>query len=65
MQTPTPVVIDIQGLRRLGITWCNGYILQREKRGEFPHRHYLSRNKPVWILAEVEAWLAARIAHPP
>jgi hypothetical protein len=62
MKTPPPVVIDIQGLRRSGVpSYCNGYLLQLEKKGLFPRRHYLSRNKPVWILAEVEEWLAARV----
>jgi prophage regulatory protein len=33
-----------------------------EQRGEFPKRFYLTPHCPVWDLAEVNAWLAARQA---
>ncbi len=31
-----------------------------EKRNEFPKRFYLTSRKPVWDLAEVEAWIEQR-----
>jgi prophage regulatory protein len=39
-------------------------IYEMECRGEFPRRFALSPRCVVWDLAEVEAWLAARRAHP-
>ena len=57
-----PEYVDIHGLRRLGITWSNGYMLQQEKKGLFVRRLYLSPNKPVWPLKEILAWIKARVA---
>lgn len=54
-------IVDIHGLRQMGIRYSSGYLLQLEKKGLFSKRRYLSRNRPVWILAEVQAWLAARV----
>lgn len=61
LTSPPPVVVDLAGLLRLGITYSNGYLRQLEEAGKFPERRYLSKNWPVWVLAEVEAWLAARV----
>lgn len=39
-------------------------IYELEQRGEFPRRFALSPRCVVWVLAEVEAWLAERRARP-
>ena len=35
-------------------------IYEMERRGEFPHRFWLTERCVVWDLAEVEAWIEAR-----
>lgn len=37
-------------------------IYEMEQRGEFPKRFYLTPRCPVWDLAEINHWLAARRA---
>ena len=62
-------IIDKEGLRRLGITYHLSYLLTLEKKNRFPRRKYLSPVRPVWLLSEVEQWIAEKVkqreVHPP
>jgi hypothetical protein len=56
-----PIFVGYEGLRALGVPYCRGYLLQLEKAGKFPKRRYLSPVRPLWVVVEVEAWVAARV----
>jgi len=43
-----------------GLSKAKVYALQ--SRGDFPHRVQLTAGRVAWVEAEVQAWLAARIA---
>lgn len=38
------------------------HILRLEKEGKFPRRVQVGPNRVAWVEAEVEAWIAARVA---
>ena len=38
------------------------HILRLEKKGHFPRRLQIGPNRVAWLLTEVEAWIAARVA---
>jgi prophage regulatory protein len=38
------------------------HILRLEKKGRFPRRVRLGENRVVWLLSEIEAWIAERMA---
>ena len=38
------------------------HILRLEKDGKFPRRVQLGANRVAWLLSEIEAWVAARVA---
>jgi prophage regulatory protein len=38
------------------------HILRLEKAGKFPRRVRLGANRVAWLLVEIEAWVAARVA---
>jgi prophage regulatory protein len=38
------------------------HILRLEKDGKFPRRVQLGANRVAWLLSEVEAWVATRVA---
>jgi prophage regulatory protein len=38
------------------------HILRLEKKGRFPRRIRLGANRVAWLLSEIEAWVAARMA---
>jgi prophage regulatory protein len=38
------------------------HILRLEKEGRFPRRVQVGPNRVAWVEAEVEAWVAARVA---
>ncbi|MDX2288423.1 MAG: AlpA family phage regulatory protein [Hyphomicrobiaceae bacterium] len=38
------------------------HILRLEKRGQFPPRVHVGPNRVAWLLAEVEEWIAEKIA---
>lgn len=51
-----------EGLQRLGIDYSNTWLIELEKRGSFPRRVQLGENSVAWVLAEVEQWIAERVA---
>jgi prophage regulatory protein len=38
------------------------HILRLEKDGKFPRRVQLGANRVAWLLSEIDAWVAARVA---
>lgn len=44
------------------VPYSDRWILDLEKRGEFPQRRILGKRCVAWVEAEVEAWLQARPA---
>ena len=55
-----PLVVDRQGLAKLGIIYSKRQLLDMEAAGQFPRRIRLSERKVVWRVADVEAWLDER-----
>ncbi len=49
-------------LKERGVTFCNYYLLQLEKKGRFPQRIRLGERKVGWLEHEIEAWIAGRAA---
>jgi prophage regulatory protein len=54
-------VITKKELRQL-VPYTPQHILRLEREGRFPRRIRLGENRVGWILAEVEGWIAARMA---
>jgi prophage regulatory protein len=54
-------VITKAELRRI-VPYTPQHILRLEKRGLFPRRVRLGANRVGWLLAEIEQWIAARVA---
>jgi predicted DNA-binding transcriptional regulator AlpA len=54
------VLVDYEGLRELGLTYTKVRIWQLMRIGGFPKSVSFGRQKPFWVLAEVEAWIEAR-----
>lgn len=54
-------VVRRQQLREL-VPLADTTIYEMEQRGDFPRRFYLTPRCPVWDLAEINAWMAARRA---
>ncbi|KAB2847988.1 MAG: AlpA family phage regulatory protein [Hyphomicrobiaceae bacterium] len=56
-----PKLITVRELREI-VPFTRQHILRLEKRGRFPRRIQLSTNRVAWLMSEVEAWIADRIA---
>lgn len=46
-----------------GIPYSFQHIARLEKVGHFPKRLVLGRNRVAWLCAEVETWIAVRLAN--
>ena len=44
------------------VPYTGQHILRLEKSGKFPRRIQVGANRVAWLLTEVEAWVAARVA---
>lgn len=44
------------------VPYTSQHILRLEKTGKFPCRIKVGPNRVAWLLSEVEAWVAARVA---
>ncbi len=53
-------LIDKKELTRL-VKYSPQHIARLEKAGKFPKRLQLGQNRVAWMLAEVEAWIEARL----
>ena len=51
---------DLQNLK--GISFCRVHLDRLEKAGTFPKRVHLGPNRVGWVEAEIDRWLAARVA---
>lgn len=54
------VLVDHEGLRQLGLSYTRVRIWQLMREGAFPKSISFGRQKPYWVLSEVEAWIEAR-----
>lgn len=62
-EVPSPRVVDRHELRkRFGISYSRRYLYVLEQRGQFPKHFRLSPHRPVWLEADILAWLGKRIA---
>jgi predicted DNA-binding transcriptional regulator AlpA len=57
-----PLLVDFSGLERMGIRYSNAWLLELEKRGEFPKRISVGARKVAWVVAEVKAAIAKAAA---
>ena len=55
-----PLVVDRQGLAKLGIDYSKRQLLDLEAADRFPKRIRLSERRVVWRIADIEAWLDER-----
>jgi predicted DNA-binding transcriptional regulator AlpA len=55
-------VIDAAGLAQIGIKYSRSQRDRLEAAGKFPRRVRLGCRKAVYVVAEIQNWLAARIA---
>ena len=44
------------------VPYTGQHILRLERTGKFPRRIKVGANRVAWLLSEVEAWVAARVA---
>ena len=44
------------------VPYTGQHILRLERTGMFPRRIKVGPNRVAWLLSEVEAWVAARVA---
>ncbi|USA39878.1 AlpA family phage regulatory protein [Pelagerythrobacter marinus] len=61
MSTPDPVVLDIEGVKRL-TTLSQSTIYALAKKGEFPKQRRIGPNRVVWLRADVVRWLEDKLA---
>lgn len=54
-------LITKRELRQM-VPYTPQHILRLEKEGKFPRRVQVGPNRVAWVEAEVEAWVAARVA---
>jgi prophage regulatory protein len=47
------------------VPYSRTHIARLEKLGEFPLRVHLGKKRVAWVRAEVEAWIAKRMASRP
>lgn len=62
---PDPLrIIDIAGLRRLGLDFCRAHLARLERREShpFPSRFYPTSGRAFWVEQEVRQWLQDEIA---
>jgi hypothetical protein len=55
----TAGLVNLRGLREMGIDVAAQTLRDWEKVGRFPKRITINRCRVVWRIAEVEAWLEA------
>jgi prophage regulatory protein len=56
-------LIDFKDLKATrGITFTRTHLARLENEGKFPKRVYLGAKRIGWVMAEIDEWLAARIA---
>lgn len=53
--------LHFEDLSGYGITFGVARLNQLERKGAFPRRRRIGR-KPVWIRAEIDAWIASKLA---
>lgn len=61
---PNTRVIDRKQLRAL-VPYSPQHISRLERLGEFPRRVKLGANRVVWIVSEIEEWIAHKAAQRP
>lgn len=54
-------LLSREGLRELGIDYCNVHLLRLERSGNFPPRIRLSPYRVVWSESEIKSWIAGRL----
>lgn len=59
---PTPARLITRRQLREMIPYTSQHILRLEKKGNFPRRIQVGANRVAWLLHEIEAWIAARVA---
>ncbi len=60
--TPIPCRLITGAELRQIVPYTGQHILRLEKSGKFPRRIKVGPNRVAWLLSEVEAWVAARVA---
>ena len=61
MSAPSLKLITKKQLRDM-VPFTPQHILRLEKDGRFPKRVRIGENRVAWLLAEVEHWIAVRVA---
>jgi predicted DNA-binding transcriptional regulator AlpA len=58
------ILIDYEGLRRIGIKYSREHLRRLELTGRFPLRYQIGDLRRAWLLSEIEAWIASRPTGP-
>lgn len=61
-QPPMPCRLITRAALSQIVPYTGQHILRLEKIGKFPRRIKVGPNRVAWLLSEVEAWVAARVA---
>lgn len=56
------IIIDRNGLNRLGISMSNSTLLRLEAKGQFPRRIRLGAHSVAWVADEIHAHIASLAA---
>jgi hypothetical protein len=55
-------LVTFKDLRPLGVFYTRDHLRYKEARGEFPRHVTLSTRRIAWVAAEVDEWLARKVA---
>ena len=61
---PRKQMLDINGVLEI-VPLSRTTIYRMEKDGTFPASHYISQNRRIWYLSEIERWLKSRSKEKP
>lgn len=57
-----PLLVDRAGLKALGVTFSNAWLLRLEADNRFPRRISLGSRKCCWLLTEIRSFISERAA---
>jgi len=55
-------LLSFPELKPRGIPWCRDHLRRKAKKGTFPAPVLISQSRIAWVEAEIEEWIAQRVA---
>ena len=56
------ILLDRQGLKSRGITFCNAHLIRLENAGKFPRRLRITAGRVAWLAGEIDDWITSKAA---